>query len=497
MKNFCKKIIAVFITVVMLITGLVIPSISAFAESTPITKDSNSKLSFVAWGDTQVSKDLLLRSREKYVSAASKDLQNSHSTLDALVLAGDITEDNEAEEYEKMYGYLSPAPINNFITAAGNHDIRNKSYSKTKKSFVDFTNRLNASAGSSLKIDSMHYSYTINGYKFIVLGSDETESEEASISTTQLNWLDSQLKSSANKGKPVFVVMHQVLKNTHGLPDTWGSPIKTAGSVGAQSDKIKTILNKYKNVVLITGHLHTGFGKYSYEKIGNIHSVNLPSLGVNNNDGYYNENGLGYIAEVYDNKVVFKARDFNKGEYQSKYNITIYLDRVKSASLSTTTYTYNGKAKKPTVAVYNYSGAKISSSNYNVAYPNGRINPGEYKVKITFKNAYQGNPSVSKTFKILPKGTSLSTLTAGSKKFTVKWKKQSSQTTGYQIQYSTSSKFTSPKYVTVSSNKTTSKTISKLKGKKKYYVRIRTYKTVNGKKYYSTWSKSKSITTKK
>ncbi|MGN0527987.1 MAG: fibronectin type III domain-containing protein, partial [Eubacterium sp.] len=100
-------------------------------------------------------------------------------------------------------------------------------------------------------------------------------------------------------------------------------------------------------------------------------------------------------------------------------------------------------------------------------------------------------------FTIKPKATSISSVSAGSKKFTVKWKKQSTQVTGYQIQYSTSSKFTSPKYVTVSSNKTTSKTISKLKSKKKYYVRVRTYKTVSGTKYYSSWSKAKSVTTKK
>ncbi|MGN0521072.1 MAG: fibronectin type III domain-containing protein, partial [Eubacterium sp.] len=73
------------------------------------------------------------------------------------------------------------------------------------------------------------------------------------------------------------------------------------------------------------------------------------------------------------------------------------------------------------------------------------------------------------------------------------------QTTGYQIQYSTSSKFTSKttKTVTVSKNKTTSKTISKLKAKKKYYVRVRTYKIVSGKKIYSAWSKAKTVTTKK
>ncbi|MGN0521821.1 MAG: fibronectin type III domain-containing protein, partial [Eubacterium sp.] len=80
---------------------------------------------------------------------------------------------------------------------------------------------------------------------------------------------------------------------------------------------------------------------------------------------------------------------------------------------------------------------------------------------------------------------------------TVKWKKATC--TGYQIQYSTSSKFTSgtTKTVTVSKSSTVSKTISKLKSNKKYYVRIRAYKTVNGTKYYGTWSKAKSVTTKK
>ena len=97
-----------------------------------------------------------------------------------------------------------------------------------------------------------------------------------------------------------------------------------------------------------------------------------------------------------------------------------------------------------------------------------------------------------------PYPTSISKLTGGKKAFTVKWKKQTKNTTGYEIQYSTSSSFKSGnKTVTVSKNSTTSKTVKKLKAKKKYYVRIRTYKNVNGKKYYSAWSAKKSITTKK
>ena len=97
----------------------------------------------------------------------------------------------------------------------------------------------------------------------------------------------------------------------------------------------------------------------------------------------------------------------------------------------------------------------------------------------------------------MPKATSLTTLKAGKGQLTVKWKKQSTQTSGYQIQYSTSSKFASGnKKVKVSSAKTTSKAITKLKSKKNYYVRIRTYKTVNGKTYYSSWSAVKKIKVK-
>jgi len=178
--------------------------------------------------------------------------------------------------------------------------------------------------------------------------------------------------------------------------------------------------------------------------------------------------------------------------YVSK-KTTIYYP--KTIKLSKTSYTYNGKVQKPTVTVKDSKGKKIASSNYTVTYAKGRKTVSTYTVTIKFKGRYSG--TVKKTFTIKPKAASISKLTAKSKGFTIKWKKQDAQTTGYQIQYSTSSKFKSAKTVTVSKNKTTSKTVSKLKAKKKYYVRVRTYKTVKGKKYYSTWSKPKSVVTKK
>ena len=106
-------------------------------------------------------------------------------------------------------------------------------------------------------------------------------------------------------------------------------------------------------------------------------------------------------------------------------------------------------------------------------------------------------PSTTKNTKtVKPKKTSIKKLSKGKKKFTVTWAKVSG-VKGYQIQYSSDKKFKkNNKSATVTKQKTTKATVKKLKSKKKYYVRVRTYKTVNGKKIYSSWSKVKSVKTK-
>lgn len=178
------------------------------------------------------------------------------------------------------------------------------------------------------------------------------------------------------------------------------------------------------------------------------------------------------------------------GEIASKEVISY----PKTVTLSKTSYTYNGKAQKPSVSVKDASGKKIASSNYKVTYASGCKNVGSYTVKITFRGNYTG--TIYQKFTINPKGSTISSLSARSGAFTVKWKKQSVQTTGYQIQYSVRSSFKNAKTVTVSSAKTVSRTISRLGKKKKYYVRIRTYKISGKTKYYSAWSKAKSVKTK-
>ena len=174
--------------------------------------------------------------------------------------------------------------------------------------------------------------------------------------------------------------------------------------------------------------------------------------------------------------------------------------QIQKVELSADRLAYNGKSRKPKVKVLDRAGKVIGSNQYQVAYQNN-IHVGYATATVRFIGNYSGIQK--KTFVIEPKGTGISKLKAKKKGFVVSWKRQNSQITGYQIQYSTSKKFPkkSTKAATINSSRTTTKIVSKQKAKKKYYVRIRTYKDVkwNGKdtKVYSGWSKVKSVKTKK
>ena len=161
---------------------------------------------------------------------------------------------------------------------------------------------------------------------------------------------------------------------------------------------------------------------------------------------------------------------------------------------------YNGKSQEPKVIVTDRNGGVIAASNYKLTYKNNKA-VGLATVTIQFNGNYSG--LMKKQFAIKPNKTKITSVKAKSKAFEVKWKKQTSQTTGYEIQYSTNKNFKGKAAVTVDirKNSVQSKKICKLKAKRTYYVRVRTYKTVkvNGRntKVYSDWSDVKKVVTKK
>lgn len=204
-------------------------------------------------------------------------------------------------------------------------------------------------------------------------------------------------------------------------------------------------------------------------------------------------NGCHNLKHVYYNGTQKKWESVKKyiWNYELVYTAKMH---YMSATMPVSGITYSGAAKKPAITVKDSAEKAVSSKYYTVTWKNNK-NVGTASATITFKGKYTG--TITKTFKIVPKKTALSGVSALSKGFKASWKAQTSQATGYQVQYSTNKNFKSPVTKTVTSYKTKTLTVKKLSAKKKYYVRIRTYKTVSGKKYYSTWSTAKTVTTKK
>lgn len=175
---------------------------------------------------------------------------------------------------------------------------------------------------------------------------------------------------------------------------------------------------------------------------------------------------------------------------------------VEKVKLSTTEFEWNGSVNKPSVLVRDRAGSELTEGeDYTVDFSGCKAGVGSYNVKVNFQGDYTG--TVNRSYKVYPKATSITKVTRKSKGFTLKWKKQTKEADGYELQYSTSKNFTkkTTKTVLVKKTKTTSKTVSKLKANKKYYLRIRTYKTVKinnkSRKLYSGWSKTKDVKTKK
>ncbi len=149
---------------------------------------------------------------------------------------------------------------------------------------------------------------------------------------------------------------------------------------------------------------------------------------------------------------------------------------------------YTGRAIKPTVVV-RLNGRTLSAGTDFVASYTSNIKTGAARVTITGKSNFAGSRTV--TFKIVPKKSSISRLRRGTRRFTASWKKHSGAS-GYELAYSTR-KTKGFKAVRTSA---ASKTVTKLRRGTRYYVKLRAYKTIAGKRYYGAWSSIKQVRTK-
>jgi len=278
----------------------------------PVEKSEGAKLAFIVWGDPQISAVSPLRSFR--VFTAVRDLKNISKPLDALVLCGDLAEYGAWCEYRMLADLLSPVSdkFKSIFAVPGNHDIRIRNYKKQLARFNRFFELLpNGVRGEDGRY---YFSKDVGGYRFILLGSDRNSFEASYLSDRQLSWLDRELEENDKIGKPVFIFNHQPIKHTNGLPVTFLGRGKWRGSVGNESDKLRAVFEKHKNIIYITGHLHYCTSQYTYEDCGAFKAVSVPTVGVINH-GSFKPFTQGYVFEVFDDRVVARSRVFGDGKY--------------------------------------------------------------------------------------------------------------------------------------------------------------------------------------
>lgn len=315
------------VAVIMSVLNFFFPVFGDFtAPTVPVKEDC--RLNFAAISDLHMTEET---ARRDMLAFALQDMENSQHSLDALVCAGDLTDHGEKQEWEMLVDAFDDyTPAETIILSQGNHDTwTDESYELSRDYFIEYSEKI-----TGRKIDNVYYSTKVNGYTFIVMGS-ETDRTSAYISPEQLEWLDNEMAKAAEDGLPIFVISHWPINQSHGLPESWGDdePEPDDGGFGDQSAQVEAILKAYENVFLISGHIHSGFtnstqedvfGYLSVESHGSFHSVNLPSYMYLNPRGRI-ANGTGYSFEVYDNEVVIRARSFSAGIWYTDYNYTIEL----------------------------------------------------------------------------------------------------------------------------------------------------------------------------
>ncbi len=323
MSNFLSFIMAIVLTVIPF-AGFELPVINNAEEDCRMTVELIS--------DTHLEETELLR--PLFLTVGLQNLQRAKVPIDAVVIAGDITnyadEASLARHYE-IFTKHSPAVA---ITAAGNHDIghvgdrdvTNITREEAKANFIRYNNEY-----LGIQAEDNYYSYEVNGYTFIVLGDEVIDGghwDAMDMSAQQLAFLDNELARATADGKPAFVVCHWPVDDTNGqnivYPDS---------GIELERNDVKSVMEKYSNVFYISGHIHGGIkseeaaevvGFANVEQYNGVTYVSLPTYGIVNSFGNP-ASATGFQMEVYDGKVIFRPRNFltNKWFTNAVYTIDL------------------------------------------------------------------------------------------------------------------------------------------------------------------------------
>lgn len=262
---------------------------------------------------------------------AVRDAAKSARPLDAFIIPGDTVSDGETVNWDMAVKVFQKAgkPAGETVIQIGNHDTWSEDGTDAAvQRYFDYTETITGE-----RYPHTYFTKIVNGYHLLFLSNEKEGERGALIGDEQMAWFRKALAEAAQSGRPVFVFCHHPLNGTHGLPmtaDADGKPDDDPmeGGIGRRSDEVAALLKQYRDVWYISGHSHMGVsaaahyetdGYSSFEEMGGVHLVNLPSLACGNHHGECKKLGCGIVIEVYDNEVVIRPRDFKARRWLKRY----------------------------------------------------------------------------------------------------------------------------------------------------------------------------------
>ncbi len=319
-SHFGAFLMCIFLTLVPY-KGIALPVTDTLAE------DCQLNLELIS--DTHLEEKEFIR--VMLLEAAFNTFNNSKADIDAVVINGDLTNYADEPTLAKFFGILKDDTDIPVIPVAGNHDIghagdRDVTDISREEAYANYLRYRNEYMGRN--DEANYFSIEINGYKIIVLGDEVLDGgkwDGITMSQEQLDFLDEELADGTKDGKPVFIFCHWPLEGTVSEDIVWPES-------GIEKDRydLAPVLEKYKNVFWISGHMHSGtkaeavdrlYGIKSCEQINGVTYITLPSFGLVNSFGLP-FGGRGAQLEVYGDRVVFRPRNMVTGNWYKNAEYT-------------------------------------------------------------------------------------------------------------------------------------------------------------------------------
>ncbi len=347
-----KKIIAVILALIISMFAALpafsaeVPEIFEKQRSIPnvMVADEFRSADFAEYSEAQGEKLLTLdlisdthiggRNTSAYLRQSIETINAEKNEIDGVIVSGDLTNKGYDQEFTTAYNLFSTYKGENMITVNGNHDYGRGTSSGEMRPYA--IKHRNEFMGITTQKD--YYSTDIKGYKVVVMGSEGNRPNSADISDEQLEFVKAEVREGAQGGKPVFVICHWPMRNTHCERISW--PIIPGGALDTSTTrKLQKILGAYDNVFYISGHLHAGlngrltrllFGGCCVEQRNGINCINVPSLGTGNHLGV-TAKGTGMRLTVYSDKAVVEGRNFYTGDWLDSYVYELSLNNASAA----------------------------------------------------------------------------------------------------------------------------------------------------------------------